>query len=126
MVCGCSCYWVFCGCGYDGCIEEECLGIGKDRKNERKRKIMVKENIVIENETGLHARPATEISKIAMKYKCDINFLVNGKKVNAKSPLMIMAAGIKTKTELEILCDGEDEEQALEELKVAFENQFGE
>lgn len=87
---------------------------------------MVKESVVIENETGLHARPATEISKIAMKYKCDINFLVNGKKVNAKSPLMIMAAGIKTKTELEILCDGEDEEKALEELKLAFKNQFGE
>lgn len=87
---------------------------------------MVKESVVIENETGLHARPATEISKIAMKYKCDINFLVNGKKINAKSSLMIMAAGIKNKTELEILCDGENEEKALEELKLAFKNQFGE
>ena len=87
---------------------------------------MVKETFVIENETGLHARPATEIAKIAMKYKCDTNFLVNGKKVNAKSPLMIMAAGIKSKTELEVLCDGEDEEKALEELKMAFENMLGE
>lgn len=87
---------------------------------------MVKESIIIENETGLHARPATEISKIAMKYPCDIMFLVNGKKVNAKSPLMIMAAGIKSKTELEISCNGEDEEKALEELKIAFKNQFGE
>lgn len=77
---------------------------------------MVKEKVIIENETGLHARPATEISKIAMKYKCNITFLVNGKTINAKSPLMIMAAGIKSKTELEILCDGEDEEKALEEL----------
>lgn len=39
---------------------------------------------------------------------------------------MIMAAGIKNKTELEILCDGENEEKALEELKLAFKNQFGE
>lgn len=87
---------------------------------------MVKESIIIENETGLHARPATEISKIAMKYPCDIMFWVNGKKVNAKSPLMIMAAGIKSKTELEISCNGDDEEKALEELKIAFKNQFGE
>ena len=87
---------------------------------------MVKENVIIENETGLHARPATEIAKIAMKYKCDVFFLVNGKKVNAKSPLMLMAAGIKAKTELEILCDGEDEKKALEELKKAFKNQFDE
>lgn len=79
---------------------------------------MVKETFVIENETGLHARPATEIAKIAMKYKCDVNLIVNGKTINAKSPLMIMSAGIKSKTELEILCDGEDEEQAIEELKI--------
>ena len=78
---------------------------------------MVKETFVIENETGLHARPATEIAKIAMKYKCNVNLIVNGKTINAKSPLMIMSAGIKSKTELEILCDGEDEEQAIEELK---------
>lgn len=87
---------------------------------------MIKENVIIKNETGLHARPATEISKIAMKYKCKVDLSVDGKTVNAKSPLMIMAAGIKSKTKLEILCDGEDEEKALEELKTAFENQLGE
>ncbi len=87
---------------------------------------MVKENVTIENETGLHARPATEIAKIAMKYPCDVFFLVNEKKINAKSPLMLMAAGIKSKTKLEILCDGEKEEKALEEIKKAFKNQFGE
>lgn len=87
---------------------------------------MVKESVRIENETGLHARPATAISKIAMKYPCDINLIVNGKKINAKSPLMIMAAGIKSKTVLEITCEGQDEEKALEELKMAFDNQFNE
>lgn len=87
---------------------------------------MVKESVIIENETGLHARPATEIAKIAMKYPCDVLLLVNEKKINAKSPLMLMASGIKSKTELEILCDGEKEEKALEEIKKAFKNQFGE
>lgn len=87
---------------------------------------MVKETIRIENETGLHARPATEISKVAMKYPCDIYMVIGEKKVNAKSPLMIMAAGIKSKTELEIVCDGEKEEKALEELKTTFKTQLGE
>ena len=64
---------------------------------------MIKDTIIIENETGLHARPATEISKEAMKYKSDIKFVVNGKTLNAKSPLMIMAAGIKSKSEMEII-----------------------
>lgn len=87
---------------------------------------MVKETVKIESETGLHARPATEIAKIAMKYNCDVNLIVNGKRINAKSPLMIMAAGIKSKTELEIQCDGEDEEKALEELETVFRNQLSE
>ena len=86
---------------------------------------MVKETFVIENETGLHARPATEIAKIAMKYKCDVKIIVNGKTINAKSPLMIMSAGIKSKTELEILCDGEDENQAIEELKTFLQSNLG-
>ena len=85
---------------------------------------MVKNTIVIENETGLHARPATEISKEAMKYKSDIKFVVNGKTLNAKSPLMIMAAGIKSKSEMEIICDGEDENEALESLKTVIKNQI--
>ena len=71
---------------------------------------MVKEKVVINNETGLHARPATEIAKIAMKYKCDTNLIVNGKSINAKYPLMIMAAGIK----------------AIKEIKGIFDNNFGE
>ena len=85
---------------------------------------MVKDIIVIENETGLHARPATEISKEAMKFKSDIKFIVNGKTANAKSPLMIMATGIKSKSEMEIICDGEDEEEALEGVKTVIKNQI--
>lgn len=87
---------------------------------------MIKETVMLDNETGIHARPATEIAKIAMKYKSDISLIVNEKIINAKSPLTIMAAGIKSKTEIEIQCDGEDEKQAIEEIKQAFENNFGE
>ena len=85
---------------------------------------MIKDTIIIENETGLHARPATEISKEAMKYKSDIKFVVNGKTLNAKSPLMIMAAGIKSKAEMEIICDGEDEKEALKGLMTVIKNQI--
>lgn len=87
---------------------------------------MKKETVTLKNETGLHARPASEIAKIAMKYKCNVNLIVNNKKINAKSPLMIMAGGIKSKTEIEIECDGDGEEEALRELKNAFDNNFGE
>ena len=86
-----------------------------------------RQKLMLENQTGLHARPATEVVKIATKYKeCKISLKVNDKVVDAKSPLMIMAAGIKTKAEIEIVCEGEGEEQALSEIVSAFENKFGE
>ena len=87
---------------------------------------MVKEKVFLKNDSGLHARPASELAKIAMKYSCEINLVVNGKKINAKSPLMIMSSGIKRDSEIEICCDGENEDKALNELVKAFENQFGE
>lgn len=87
---------------------------------------MQKEIVILKNDTGLHARPASEIAKIAMKYKCNVNLIVDDKKINAKSPLMIMSAGIKCKTKIQIECDGEDESMALNEIKNAFDNNFGE
>lgn len=85
---------------------------------------MVKKEVVVNNENGLHARPASEITKIVLKYNCEVNLLVNGKIVNAKSPLMIMAAGIQGNTKLEIQCNGEKEEEVLEELVNGFETNF--
>lgn len=87
---------------------------------------MKKEKVILENETGLHARPASELAKIASKFKSEINITANGKKVNAKSILGIMSAGIKAKTEIEIECEGEDEDEAINQIIEAFNNKFGE
>lgn len=87
---------------------------------------MRKEKVILQNETGLHARPASELAKLAGRFKCDINLSVNEKKANAKSILGIMSLGIKAKTEIEIECNGEDEEEAMTEILKAFENKFGE
>lgn len=87
---------------------------------------MVKDKIILTNETGLHARPASELAKLAATFKSEIKLYVNGKTVDAKSILSIMSAGIKCNTEIEIECDGEDEKKALLEIKKGFENNFGE
>ena len=87
---------------------------------------MKTKKIILKNESGLHARPASEIAKIASKYQSTINLIVNGKTINAKSILNIMSAGIKSSSEIEIQCNGEDEKSALLELETAFENNFGE
>ena len=87
---------------------------------------MVKDKIILTNETGLHARPASELAKLAATFKSEIKLYVNGKTVDAKSILGIMAAGIKYETEIEIECEGEDEEKALSEIIQGFNNNFGE
>jgi len=83
---------------------------------------MITKEITLKNEEGLHARPATEIAKNANQYTCDIKFDVQGKEYNAKSVLNIMSAGIKNKTSIKIICDGSDEEQALENIIETLKN----
>lgn len=82
---------------------------------------MVSKEIILKNEEGLHARPATEIAKNASKYNCNIKLNVNGKEYNAKSVLQIMSAGIKNNTEIKIICDGNDDNNALAEIIKTFE-----
>ena len=87
---------------------------------------MKKEKIILQNETGLHARPAGELVKLASTFKCNVNITANERTVNAKSILAIMSLGIKENTEIEIECNGEDEDTAMNEIVNAFNNKFGE
>ena len=87
---------------------------------------MIKEKVILQNETGLHARPAGELVKLASTFKSDINLTVNERTVNAKSILAIMSLGIKASTEIEIECNGEDEVEAMNKILEAFNNKFGE
>lgn len=87
---------------------------------------MIKEKIILQNETGLHARPAGELVKLVSTFKCDVNLTANDRTVNAKSILAIMSLGIKARTEIEIECNGEDEEEAMNKIIEAFNNKFGE
>ena len=83
---------------------------------------MITQEVILKNEEGLHARPATEISKNASKYECDIKFDVRGSQYNAKSVIHIMSAGIKNNTQIKIICDGADENQALTKMVELLEN----
>ena len=77
---------------------------------------MISKEVVLNNEEGLHARPATEIAKTANQYSCNVKFNVQGKEYNAKSVLNIMSAGIKNNTH------GEDEENALTKMLETLKN----
>lgn len=87
---------------------------------------MVSQRVTIKNPTGLHLRPAGILCKEAMQFKAHIIFKYGENTANAKSVLSVLGACIKTGDEIELICDGEDEEEALLKLVTAIENGLGE
>lgn len=87
---------------------------------------MLSKRIKVTNPSGLHLRPAGVLSQTAMKFKCDVIINAGEKKVVAKSVLNVMAAGIKSGAEIELVCDGEDEAAAMEAISKAIESGLGE
>lgn len=87
---------------------------------------MLSKKVTIINPSGLHLRPAGVLSQVAMKFKSNITIESGNKNIAAKSVLNVMAAGIKCGTEVNLLCDGPDEEEALKTLSEAIENGLGE
>lgn len=87
---------------------------------------MVSRKIVIQSPSGLHLRPAGLLCKEAMKFKSRIIFQSKGTTVNVKSVLSVLGAGIKGGSEIELICDGEDEREALEILIGIIKSGLGE
>ena len=87
---------------------------------------MVTQKVVIKNPTGLHLRPAGNLCKEAMKFRSMITFTFRENTANAKSVLSVLGACVKSGDEIELTCEGEDEEEALESLVTAIESGLGE
>ena len=87
---------------------------------------MVSQKVIIKNPTGLHLRPASILCKEAMQYKSLITFSFHENTANAKSVLSVLGACVNNGDEIEIHCDGEDEEEALKALVAAIESGLGE
>ena len=80
---------------------------------------MVSKQTTITNATGLHARPASVFVTEAKKFESNVtlkNVDKDSAPVNAKSIMMILAAGLGTGSKVEIACDGADEQDALNAL----------
>ena len=87
---------------------------------------MTEATTTIENKTGIHARPASTFVQTAAKFKSKIQIAAKGKKVDAKSILMIMSMGLVKGTEITIVADGPDEADAVKALKDLVDSKFGE
>ena len=92
---------------------------------------MVSKKVAIKNPTGLHLRPAGLFCKTAMQFGCKISIEKKKKRsayvlANAKSVLSVLGACVKGGDEITIICDGKDEEEALEEMVRIVEEGLGE
>lgn len=87
---------------------------------------MVSRKVKIINPTGLHLRPAGNLCKEAMQYKSKVTFDYSGNIANAKSVLSVLGACIKSGDEITLICDGEDEKEALDKLVAYIESGLGE
>ena len=87
---------------------------------------MVSKKVTIKNPTGLHLRPAGELCKTAMQFKAKITFSFEGGTSNAKSVLSVLGACVKSGDEIALICEGEDEEEALKKMVEAIEAGLGE
>ena len=86
----------------------------------------MEQKVIIMNETGIHARPASMFVQAAAKFKSKITVTAKGKTVDAKSILMIMGMGLTKGTELTIKAEGADAEDAVKALVELVESKIGE
>ena len=77
---------------------------------------MVSGTVVVRNESGLHLKPAARFCDEALKYRSTITFTFANMTANAKSVLSVLGACVKSGDEIEIVCNGADEEEALANL----------
>ena len=86
----------------------------------------VKKDVLVQNQVGLHARPATFFIQKANEFKSSIWVEKDDRRVNAKSLLGVLSLGIVGGTSIDIIADGSDEQEAVDSLVALVESGFAE
>lgn len=87
---------------------------------------MYSKEVVLQNQVGLHARPATFFIQKANEFKSSIWVEKEERRVNAKSLLGVLSLGIARGTSINVIADGIDEKEAVDALAILVENNFAE
>lgn len=87
---------------------------------------MVTKKVIIKNKEGLHLRPAGLLCKEALQFDSLITFKIRHSVANAKSVLSVLAACVKYNDELEFICEGSDEQEAIDKIVQLIDSGLGE
>ena len=87
---------------------------------------MCAKEVLVQNQVGLHARPATFFIQKANEFKSSIWVEKDDRRVNAKSLLGVLSLGIVKGTAINLIADGPDEEAAINALVELINSEFAE
>ena len=87
---------------------------------------MCVKEVMVQNQVGLHARPATFFIQKANEFKSSIWVEKEERRVNAKSLLGVLSLGSVGGTKIDIIADGSDEQEAVDSLVALVESGFAE
>jgi len=87
---------------------------------------MTRKRITIKNRAGIHARPAALLVQTANSFDSDIYLEKDSERINGKSIMGIITLGATYNAEINIIADGNDEEEAGEAIASRFEKKFEE
>ena len=83
-------------------------------------------NVMIINKLGMHARASAKFVTLAANFRSDVTLGRNGQHANGKSIMGIMMLAAGKGTQVELIVNGDDEDQALTALTDLIQNRFGE
>jgi len=86
----------------------------------------ISRELKIQNQYGIHARPAALFVKAASRYDCEIMVEKDGNQVSGKSIMGLMTLEASFGSVLTLTADGPDEEEALDELQALIDSKFDE
>ncbi len=87
---------------------------------------MIKTHTTINNKLGLHARASAKLTKLAGSFPCDVFMSRGDRRINAKSIMGVMMLAAGPGTRIGVEAEGDDAEQALDQLAFLVDNKFGE
>ena len=83
-------------------------------------------DVTLNNEAGLHARPASMFIREVLKYSSDVKVIKDEQEYNGRSIMGILSMGAIKGSKLTIICEGIDENEAIIGLKKLINSNFGE